>query len=414
MPCPTSLLSHPWFVVRRRGKRRLVVDFDRLNRAMRESSAVQYEDLRQVPRLVRRRPWLSSLDLKSAFHHIPLSNSLRQLCGIHFRGRCFTFTVMSFGLSMAPKVWCSILRAALDHLRHHPTQPLFLLFYMDDILLASPTQATARADTLRLTSHLLDLGFVINFDKSVLQPTRCLRHLGFLIDTRSNTFRIPADKASDLVSFCRTVSLRPSIRVATARSLLGKLLALRLAFSPVRRFSWSLIEELSQAIPPDRRRRAQQRSLRITLSSLARSDLAWIAANLLYFPPAHFNQRPTCHLFTDASLTGWGAWAPSLSLGVHGRWLHTSPLPHIQVLELAAVIHAISALPLPPHSRIHLHTDNQASLSYIAKWGGSASPELQSLAHRLWDLLLVRQLSIHTVSYIPSLLNHQADLLSRL
>ncbi|MEZ0209058.1 MAG: reverse transcriptase domain-containing protein [Candidatus Paceibacterota bacterium] len=406
-------LVHPWFVIRKKGKRRLVIDFDRLNQAILHSPSVSYEDLSQAPSLIRRRPWMVSIDLKSAFHHIPLSPSLIRLSCIRLDHQVFAFQVLSFGLNMAPKIFCSILQAALDHLRLDPIRPLKLIFYMDDILLASPTRRFARADALLLISHLLSLGFVINFDKSVIYPTRLIQHLGLLINTYDYSFRIPPHKLSDLTSFCQTVAIRPQIRLLTARSLLGKLLALRLAFSPVRRFTWNLIQEISIAIPPTRLLRSQQRHLRISLSTLARSDLFWIANNLASFPPSRFLSRPSVHVFTDASNTGWGAWVPRLNLGVHGKWTITQ-LPPIHCLELAAVIHACSALPLPPHSRIALHTDNTAIIAYLRRWGGSGSPQLQSLVHNLWDILLAKSLSIHTVTYISTTDNWQADRLSRL
>lgn len=393
-----------------------MVDFDKLNAAILHSPSVSYEDLSTVPALTKRRPWLLSLDLKSAFHHVPLSSSLQKLSCIKFEGAIFCFQVMTFGLNMAPKIWCAILGAALDSLRHHPTDPIAMSFYMDDILLAANSLHQARRHGLRLISLLTSLGLVINFDKSVLQPTRTLRHLGFIIDTASHTFRIPSDKAADIASFTRTVALRPHIRIPTAQSLLGKLLSLRLAFTPVRRYTWSLIHELTAAIPPHRRRRSQLRHLRISLSPSARSDLLWISNNIRSFPPARYASRPTLHLYTDSSLTGWGAWSPQLPVSLAGAWHHAAhrPIPHIQLLELTAVYHALALLPIPPHSCIALHTDNMSVHAYITKWGGSGNRALHRLVQQIWDLLLRRDSQILAVHYVPSALNRRADWLSRL
>ena len=182
--------------------------------------------------------------------------------------------------------------------------------------------------------------------------------------------------------------------------------------TPTRRYTWSLIHELTSAIPSTRARRSQLRQHRISLSPLVRSDLLWIASNLRTFPPASFSPRATHHLYTDASLHGWGAWCPQLQLATRGRW--TAPiLPHIQILEMSSVLHAISQLPFPPYSRIVLHTDNTSVLSYLTRWGGSNCPRLHRLSHRLWDLLLARQITLISTHYIPSRLNTTADRLSR-
>ena len=129
-------LIHPWFVVKKRGRRRLVVDFDRLNAAILSPTSASYEDLSTVPPLVcRRRRWLTSLDLKSAFHHVPLAPATQALACIAFQGSILSFRVMTFGLSVAPRIWCAILAAALAPLR----AVVNLSFYMDDILIASPS-----------------------------------------------------------------------------------------------------------------------------------------------------------------------------------------------------------------------------------------------------------------------------------
>ena len=49
----------PFFVIWKRGKPRLVVDFLRLNDAILTDVSVSYEDLSQVPNLVRRRYWMA-------------------------------------------------------------------------------------------------------------------------------------------------------------------------------------------------------------------------------------------------------------------------------------------------------------------------------------------------------------------
>ncbi|MFY7968464.1 MAG: reverse transcriptase domain-containing protein, partial [Pirellulaceae bacterium] len=171
-----SALHHPWFVVRRKGKRRLVVDFDKLNNAVIESPTVSYEDLRTVPDLTAGRRWLLSIDFTSAFHHISLAPSLRPLCSIRVDGQSYHFSVMTFGLSMSPKVWCAALGAAVNHLRLN--LGIAISYYMDDLLIAAETAARARSLALFLVRFFQSLGLDINFDKSQLTPMRRLRHLG--------------------------------------------------------------------------------------------------------------------------------------------------------------------------------------------------------------------------------------------
>ena len=108
----------------------------------------------------------------------------------------------------------------------------------------------------------------------------------------------------------------------------------------------------------------------IPLSARCRQDLLWWKdpANLLVTVP--FRPRPPSkHLFTDASLTGWGAHCDDLT--VSGSWpVHMQDL-HINVLEMEAVFRALK------HWQFHfrrqavlLATDNSTVVAYINKQGG--------------------------------------------
>jgi hypothetical protein len=87
------------------------------------------------------------VDLKSAFHHIPLSPALSALCSVNINGQPYSLTVVSFGLSIAPKIFTEVLSHALAPLR---AAGMRFLSYMDDILIASPSPQQAAQDLLRL------------------------------------------------------------------------------------------------------------------------------------------------------------------------------------------------------------------------------------------------------------------------
>jgi ribonuclease HI len=254
----------------------------------------------------------------------------------------------------------------------------------------------------------------VNWEKSSLIPAQQIRHLGFIISTAPSppSFSIPPDKLVDIRNFCFTAGTKPRIRLKTAQKLLGKLISIQIAFSPARRYSWRLIDEISRFIA------AQPLGPRkLSLSRASRADLLWIHANIGLYPSRPFRPpSPTHTLYTDASLTGWGAYCPQLDAHLSGRWSNQtlSSHRHIQELELQAVINALTQLSLPPSASIHLYTDNIACKAYITKWGGRRSPQMRALSFQLWELCLRRQVSLDAVSYIKSQDNHIADQLSRL
>lgn len=414
-PDPNCLI-HPYFIVWKRGKSRLVIDFFLLNEAILMDPSVSYEDLTRVPHVVKRRYWMASVDLKSAFHHVPLSPMFQTLCSILFEGVVYSFRVLTFGVNIAPRTWCALLGYVLNLLRA-PRHALRLIFYMDDILIVHRRRRTLYRHLLLLLTTLDQYGFVINWEKSILTPTRSLRHLGLIINSDTCSFQAPPDKIKDICLFIRHLTRKTHCRISSAQSLLGKLTAISLAFLPARRYSWRLSQEITHALPfPSCPRRILRRH-RLSLSPLARQDLLWLAVNLPRSPSrSYLSPAPTHLLFSDASLTGWGAWCPQTGQAVYGFWppaIRLNP-PHIQILEMWALIYAIQHLRLPLLARLHVHVDNLAVLSYVKKWGGSQCLPLRDLTFRLWDLLAYRELSICQVSYIPSHLNVIPDTLSRL
>ena len=52
----------------------------------------------------------------------------------------------------------------------------------------------------------MELGFVINWDKSVLTPSKQITYLGFVIDSDSMNVTLPEDKAQNVVALCRDLA----------------------------------------------------------------------------------------------------------------------------------------------------------------------------------------------------------------
>ena len=96
-----------------------------------------------------------------------------------------------------------------------------------------------------------------------------------------------------------------------------------------------------------------------------------------------------------------------------GTWSYQERTKHINILELIAVKHAIMTFTKGKSvTTIHFQIDNMTALSYLAKMGGTRSPELLQVAKEIWDYLLANGIAV-TAEYLPSSLNIQADWQSR-
>lgn len=120
---------------------------------------------------------------------------------------------------------------------------------------------------------------------------------------------------------------------------------------------------------------------------------------------------PSLTLFTDASLLGWGAYLEGQT--VSGMWSSTLQKDHINLLEMRAVLLALSHFKLCLESlSIVLATDNTTVVAYLKNQGGTHCYALYQLAKDV--LILCSQFQIRlVVRHIPGRLNVLADSLSR-
>lgn len=125
-----------------------------------------------------------------------------------------------------------------------------------------------------------------------------------------------------------------------------------------------------------------------------------------FFPP-HY----TLEIFSDASLSGWGAMCGTRK--THGFWNAEESHEHINVLELQAAFFGLQCFASQIMSgHILLRCDNTTTVAYINKMGGLLSPTLNALARSLWQWCESGRILVFA-SYISSADNWEVDFESR-
>ena len=111
--------------------------------------------------------WVTSIDFKDAYFHIPIQEQSRKYLRFHVQGQTYQFKALPFGLSTAPMEFTVIakevkLMATQRGIRIHQ--------YLDDWLV----RATSHQECLRHTQILLEmcrsLGWLVNTEMSELDP----------------------------------------------------------------------------------------------------------------------------------------------------------------------------------------------------------------------------------------------------
>ena len=113
--------------------------------------------------------WVMSIDLSDAYLHFPVHpHSVKYLIFCH-RSQVFQFTSLPFGLATASQVFTMIVKevklmALSKGLRLHQ--------YLDDWLIRSQSREEALVNTQAVVDLTQSLGWIINQQKSELNPTR--------------------------------------------------------------------------------------------------------------------------------------------------------------------------------------------------------------------------------------------------
>ena len=117
-------------------------------------------------------------------------------------------------------------------------------------------------------------------------------------------------------------------------------------------------------------------------------------------------------IFTDASLSGWGA--VSQGERVNGWWNAEECLEHINILELKAAFYGLKCFASEYRNyEVLLRIDNTTAIAYLNKMGGIQNDELLNLSREIWKWCEDRYLWIFA-TYINTNENTIADRESRL
>ena len=100
--------------------------------------------------------WTVSIDLKDAYHHVPIAAASRDLLGFTFNGSVYRFKALPFGLKPAPRLFTRLVGCVAAFLRQ---RGLRIFCYLDMLVANSPP--LLRQHLALLLQIVQALGFLI-------------------------------------------------------------------------------------------------------------------------------------------------------------------------------------------------------------------------------------------------------------
>ena len=137
----------------------------------------QMENISCLKQILNQNDFMVKLDLKDAYLTVGVHEQSQHYLRFIWQGQPYQFQALPFGLCTAPRVFTKLLKPVITFLR---TRNIRLLIYLDDILIVGSDIKTLQEQTGQVLGLLQSLGFIINFEKSVLTPLPVIEFLGLL------------------------------------------------------------------------------------------------------------------------------------------------------------------------------------------------------------------------------------------
>ena len=109
-------LTLKMFIVNQADKKRPIIDCRPLNKHM-NNTHFKMEDLTTAGTLIRNEDFLTKIDVKDAYLHVPMHPQARRYLQIKVGEKRLCMNSMPFGINIAPRVFTRIMKAALAPLR---------------------------------------------------------------------------------------------------------------------------------------------------------------------------------------------------------------------------------------------------------------------------------------------------------
>ena len=353
------------------GSKRPIINLRPMNRFVRKEK-FKMETVQNVRELLRPGLWGATIDLRDAFYHVNVHRKSRKFLRFILDGQVYEYTALPMGLTCSPRVFTSLNKAVGVVFRR---QGITCVFYIDDILVTGETEEDCRNKVLFVLQSLRGLGFLINSEKSVLQPSRRFLYLGMWWDTENWTVSLAVKRETGLRSLAAKLRTRDYSTCRQVASMIGRVqsatVAVPLARARIRQTQWEFLASCTSKA---------DYNTHMCLSMEAREELEFWE-NLIPSTCCPISlPKATQTLLTDASSFGLGGY-------INGHvFSEEAPSGHINFTELVGLDRALDHFwdqGLVEPGPLVWRVDNVTAQASILKQGSTRNWEINVLAVRI-------------------------------
>lgn len=281
------------------------------------------EDIRSAIKLISIDSFMASIDLKDAYHLISIRPSDRKYLRFSWQGQLFEFLGMPFGLCTAPWVFTKLVKPVTNHLR---SLGFMSVVYLDDWLCIDKNYASRVINVQRTKQTIKKLGFVLNFEKSSLVPSQKCQFLGFILNAPKMTLELPDRKKEKILSKVKEFKNKNTCCIRELAQQVGTLTS----SCPAVEYGWLHMKAFERCRYLALLASCGNYDSKMIIRNYLKLEFEWWINTIPKVVNPIRSGNYELEIFSDASLTGWGAYCGSeLTFGHWTEWEKCHHINHI-------------------------------------------------------------------------------------
>ena len=243
--------------------------------------------------------YLASIDLKDAYYSVLIHEDFRKYLRFIWEDKTFQYTALPNGLSCGPRKFTKLMKPVYATLRR---LGINVSGFLDDLLIVGHSVDELKVSVETVVHTLQNLGFVINFEKSILEPCSRLRHLGFIIDSVTMTVSLPQDKIDTVKELCSNMLEKSEETIRNVAKVIGSIVACFPAVQVGQLHYRKLELAKDEALKYNR----GNFDAMMEITEEMQDELTWWIENIELQNKPILEKSPEISITSDASTKGWG------------------------------------------------------------------------------------------------------------
>ena len=208
-PKSLGFFNRLFLVPKPNNKWRPILDLSNLNPFLKVEK-FKMETPETIRTSLQRGEWVTSIDFTDAYFHVPIQEQSRKYLRFHVQGQTYQFKALPFGLSTAPLEFTVIAKEVKLMAMHRGIR---IHQYLDDWLVRANSHPACLQHTRDLLKICQDLGWLVNKEKSELEPKQVFDFVGYQFDLESGRVRPTPDRWQTLTAKIQAILARPTCPV---------------------------------------------------------------------------------------------------------------------------------------------------------------------------------------------------------